>query len=89
MFKLFSERFFRASDIMNPTQQACENALLTITCDDPSCKPVSLVDVAIGDVWLAGDDIGFDTFSAPGGLFHGTHGRCFNRWYNAFFPPAS
>lgn len=45
-----------------PSQQACENATLTITCDDPSCEPVSLVDVAIGDVWLAGGQSNMEFF---------------------------
>lgn len=36
-----------------PPQPACENAVLTITCDHPSCETITLTQVSIGDIWLA------------------------------------
>ncbi|MBP3476741.1 MAG: hypothetical protein J6K48_10565 [Lachnospiraceae bacterium] len=36
-----------------PPQPACENAVLTITCDHPFCETITLTEVSIGDIWLA------------------------------------
>ena len=45
-----------------PPQSACENARLTISCDRTGCEAITLDQISIGDVWLAGGQSNMEFF---------------------------